>query len=278
MRRIIMKNSDIWSLGWVIYELSALRPPFTAENQLSLAMKIKSGKIEDLPEQYSHDLQKTIKMMLKLEQEKRPSIEELVSLPQISLRLRERKVKEHYSMVKKKEEEVKKREEEVLKREENIAKKEADFAIKEQELEIKFKQFEEMEKRMVEMKETSKNQSITNSFDPTSYDKLMRNHQSYLLSQNKENVSSNWSYSQPKIDESIDSLRDDFSENKDNKPSILGQNWGLNGTTDISSYTKCKPPSIRKYCRDSSAGAKLRYNYSRENIKHWASTVKEESK
>lgn len=186
-----MKNSDIWSLGCVIYELSALRPPFTAENQLALAMKIKSGKIEDLPEQYSQDLQKTIKMMLKLEQEKRPSIEALVSLPQISLRLRERKVKEHYSMVKKKEEEVRKREEEVSKREETIAKREAEFAIKIQELEIKTQQLEEMEKRINEMKDTSKNHSITNSFDPTSYDKLMRTHQSYLHTQNKENISSN---------------------------------------------------------------------------------------
>ena len=61
MQKTIMKNSDIWSLGWVIYELSALRPPFIADNQLALAMKIKSGKVDDLPEQYSHDLQKNNK-------------------------------------------------------------------------------------------------------------------------------------------------------------------------------------------------------------------------
>lgn len=60
------EKSDIWSLGCVIYEIAALRPPFTADNQLALAMKIKAGKIEDLPDQYSADLQKTIKMMLNL--------------------------------------------------------------------------------------------------------------------------------------------------------------------------------------------------------------------
>jgi serine/threonine protein kinase len=75
-------KSDIWSLGCIIYELAALKPPFTADNQLALAMKIKSGKIENLPDDYSKDLQKTIEKMLHIDQEKRPSIEELVQHPQ----------------------------------------------------------------------------------------------------------------------------------------------------------------------------------------------------
>jgi len=83
-------RSDIWSLGCVIYEIAALKPPFRADNQLALAVKIKAGKIEDLPKIYSSELQKTIQMMLNLDQEKRPSIDELVNIPQISLRLREK--------------------------------------------------------------------------------------------------------------------------------------------------------------------------------------------
>jgi NIMA (never in mitosis gene a)-related kinase len=43
------EQSDIWSLGCIIYEMAALHPPFTAQNHLSLAMKIKAGKYERIP-------------------------------------------------------------------------------------------------------------------------------------------------------------------------------------------------------------------------------------
>jgi serine/threonine protein kinase len=51
-------KSDIWSLGCISYEITTLKRPFQANNQVTLALKIKSGKIEDLPEKYSADLQK----------------------------------------------------------------------------------------------------------------------------------------------------------------------------------------------------------------------------
>ena len=43
------EKSDIWSAGCVIYEFAALRAPFEATNQIQLAMKIKSGKIDRIP-------------------------------------------------------------------------------------------------------------------------------------------------------------------------------------------------------------------------------------
>lgn len=43
------EKSDIWSVGCVVYEFAALRAPFEATNQIQLAMKIKSGKIERIP-------------------------------------------------------------------------------------------------------------------------------------------------------------------------------------------------------------------------------------
>ena len=58
------EKSDIWSAGCVIYELTALKPPFEATNHLALAMKIKSGTIERIPSKYSNDLWEAIKIML----------------------------------------------------------------------------------------------------------------------------------------------------------------------------------------------------------------------
>ena len=83
-------------------------------------------------------------MMLKLEQDERPSIEQLVNQPQISLRLRERKIKEHYSMIKKKEEEIKKREIDVKSKEEQLLKREKELEMKEKEFEQRQKIFEDL--------------------------------------------------------------------------------------------------------------------------------------
>jgi NIMA (never in mitosis gene a)-related kinase len=54
------EKSDIWSLGCIIYEMAALRPPFKANSHLSLAMKIKAGKYDRIPQNYSDELWKTI--------------------------------------------------------------------------------------------------------------------------------------------------------------------------------------------------------------------------
>ena len=50
------EKSDIWSVGCVIYEMTALRPPFEATNHFQLAMKIKKGTVERLPKKYSEEL------------------------------------------------------------------------------------------------------------------------------------------------------------------------------------------------------------------------------
>ena len=60
------EKSDIWSLGCFLYELTALHPPFEAHNHLSLALKIKSGKVDKIPDIYSHNLEKKKKKLKKV--------------------------------------------------------------------------------------------------------------------------------------------------------------------------------------------------------------------
>ncbi len=98
------EKSDIWSAGCVLYEIAALRPPFEAANQIALAMKIKTGRFDRLPLRYSEELQKVLMHMLRINPEERPKTEDLLGIPQIALRIKEGKLKEHYAQLKHKEE------------------------------------------------------------------------------------------------------------------------------------------------------------------------------
>ena len=71
------ERSDIWSLGCLIYELAALRPPFDAKNQISLAVKINAGRFLRVPKCYSDDLQNAIRSMLQVDRRRRPKVEDL---------------------------------------------------------------------------------------------------------------------------------------------------------------------------------------------------------
>ena len=72
------EKSDVWSAGCIIYELSALRAPFEARTHLELANKIRSGKLDRIPGQYSSDLMDFITVMLHQDKEKRPSVDTLL--------------------------------------------------------------------------------------------------------------------------------------------------------------------------------------------------------
>lgn len=80
-------KSDIWSLGVVLYELCALRPPFLADTLHFLAMKIVKGNYPPIPQCYSKDLRNLVDLLLRVDATKRPSINQILALPLIQNRI-----------------------------------------------------------------------------------------------------------------------------------------------------------------------------------------------
>lgn len=87
-------QSDIWSLGCIMYELCAREPPFNAKTHFNLVQKIKDGRISPLPTIYSLELQNVIKSCLKTNPLLRPDTTQLLNVPMIRLMRKECEVVE----------------------------------------------------------------------------------------------------------------------------------------------------------------------------------------
>eukprot|EP00826_Nyctotherus_ovalis_P039791 TRINITY_DN3848_c0_g2_i1.p1 TRINITY_DN3848_c0_g2~~TRINITY_DN3848_c0_g2_i1.p1 ORF type:complete len:314 (-),score=104.67 TRINITY_DN3848_c0_g2_i1:45-986(-) len=148
------EKTDIWSAGCVLYEMAALKPPFEAETQFSLAAKIKTGKFSKLPEKYSEELSRVIRWMLSVEAEERPGIDDLLNVPQISLRIREKRYRENQRVLQKKKEDYEKRELQVIAKENSLKKLEEFVKNKKEELFV-------MEKKVKELKHVKSKISAT---------------------------------------------------------------------------------------------------------------------
>lgn len=57
-------KSDIWSLGCVLYELIALRPPFTATSMQGLSQKVVKGIYDPVPQSFSAELKAVVKELI----------------------------------------------------------------------------------------------------------------------------------------------------------------------------------------------------------------------
>mmetsp|Transcript_77417 Transcript_77417/g.227031 ORF Transcript_77417/g.227031 Transcript_77417/m.227031 type:complete len:486 (-) Transcript_77417:168-1625(-) len=74
-------KSDMWSLGCVLYEMVALRPPFRAEDMEGLYRKVLRGQYPRIPPHYSHDLADVVSALLQVNPRHRPSIDQLMQMP-----------------------------------------------------------------------------------------------------------------------------------------------------------------------------------------------------
>lgn len=81
-------KSDIWSLGVMLYEMCALKPPFEGMNMHFLAMHIVRGKFQQIPLHFSRELRSLVNRMLTIDVSKRPSINQILGEPFIAVRIK----------------------------------------------------------------------------------------------------------------------------------------------------------------------------------------------
>lgn len=161
-----MKNSDIWSTGCILYEIASLRPPFEATNSVTLGLKIKEGKFDRIPKVYSEELWRVITLMLAPNHEKRPAVEDLLNIPQVSLRLRERRLKDNFSKLKRREEEIKLKDSKFTELESELSKYKDDLAVKIAEWEEKDRLLRERDREIEELKAKLSNIESKNNTPP----------------------------------------------------------------------------------------------------------------
>ena len=87
-------KSDLWSIGCVIYELCALRPPFKGKDLDELYVNVCKGKVERIKKIYSDNLWKMILMLLQVDVNKRVNCDQFLNHPMIVQKIKEMKMKD----------------------------------------------------------------------------------------------------------------------------------------------------------------------------------------
>ena len=84
-------KSDLWSIGCVIYELCALRPPFKGKDLDELFVNVCKGKMDRISHVYSDNLWKMIQMLLQVEVDKRCDCDKFLNSKLITKKIHEMK-------------------------------------------------------------------------------------------------------------------------------------------------------------------------------------------
>ena len=80
-------SSDMWSLGCMMYELCALKPPFSGSSFPELKRAVIAGRYSNIPSKYSPELGRVIGQMLRVNARERPSAAKMLLCSDLSSKL-----------------------------------------------------------------------------------------------------------------------------------------------------------------------------------------------